>query len=212
MLRTVNSAGYGLRRHVGSLREALLLIGLDQIRRWTAVWVLAGANRGPTELVTMAVLRGRTCELAGKALGQADGGAGYFLLGLCSLLDAILGRPMPDVVADLPFDEDLRAALLGERNRARQVLDAVLDYERGAFQPAAEACREVGLAVGALPRAFAEALAWARDLTKADTGPTTKGACPIVDIRRQPCSFRYFTAHFVKAPPACVSEFGPSAA
>ena len=124
VLRTVNSAGFGLRREIHSVREALLLLGLDQIRRWTSVWLLAGANRGPSELVTMTVLRGRACELVGQALGRPDAGAEYFLLGMCSLLDVILGQPMSKVVNDLPLGDEIRAALLGQANDARRALDA----------------------------------------------------------------------------------------
>jgi EAL and modified HD-GYP domain-containing signal transduction protein len=167
VLRTVNSAGFGLRREIHSIREALLLLGLDQIRRWTSIWLLAGANRGPTELVTMAVLRGRTCELIGQAMGRPDAGAEYFLLGLCSLLDVILGQPMSKVVQDLPLAGEIRAALLGQSSGERRVLDAVGRYEQGAFADAATAAAALGLDVEALANAYAEALKWARGFTGA---------------------------------------------
>lgn len=164
VLRTVNSAGFGLRREVRSIQEALLLLGLEQIRKWTSVWVLAGANRGPSELVTMAVLRGRTCELLGQALDRRDGGAGLFLLGLCSLLDAILGQPMTKITQDLPLEADIRAALLGEPNESRRVLDLVVLYEQGAFAEAAPQAAALGLSDAAVRGAYADALKWARAL------------------------------------------------
>lgn len=169
VLRTVNSAGFGLRREVRSIREALLLLGLDQVRKWTSVWVLAGANRGPSELITMTVLRGRTCELVGQALGLADGGAAYFLLGLCSLLDTILGQPMAEVVKALPIEAEIRAALAGEPNEARRVLDAVIHYEQGDFARAAASAHAAGLHDSALPRAYAEGLKWTYGLGRIET-------------------------------------------
>jgi len=161
VLRCVNSAGFGLRREIHSIREALLLVGLDQVRKWTSLWALAGLNRGPAELATMTILRARTCELVGDALGLPDRGASYFLLGLCSLLDALLQHPMPQVIADLPLDGGIRAALLGESTPARQVLDAVVLHERGAFDDAAAAAAAAGLDAGMLAAASADALAWA---------------------------------------------------
>ena len=57
VLRGVNSAGFGLRREVHSIREALLLLGLHQVRKWASVWALAGVNGGSPELVSLTVLR-----------------------------------------------------------------------------------------------------------------------------------------------------------
>lgn len=167
VLRTVNSAGFGLRRKVGSIREALLLLGLDQIRKWTSIWVMAGMNTGPSELVTMAVIRGRSCELLGQDVGGPGSDGGYFLLGLCSLLDVLLGQPMEDVVRELPLDEAIRSALLGDDNTARRVLDAVVHHEQGRWLEASAVTGALGLPADRLPTAYADALAWARALTRA---------------------------------------------
>ncbi len=167
VLRTVNSAGFGLRREVRSIREALLLLGLEQIRKWTSIWVLAGLNRGPSELVTMTVLRGRSCELVARDMGRPDSDGGYFLLGLCSLLDVLLGQPMSDVVRDLPLDDEIRAALIGGDNVPRRVLDAVVHYEQGQWLEATAATAALELSIDSLSSAYTGALAWTRALTSA---------------------------------------------
>ncbi|MBP7779346.1 MAG: HDOD domain-containing protein [Acidobacteria bacterium] len=165
VLRSVNSAGFGLRREVHSIREALLLLGLDQVRKWSAIWALAGLNRGPTELVTMTVIRARCCELLGQALDRSDQGAAYFLLGLCSLLDVLLGHPMEAVLGELPLDPEIHAALSGETNPARRALDAVIHFEQGRWHDAAAVATSLGLDADTLPDAYADALGWARKLT-----------------------------------------------
>jgi EAL and modified HD-GYP domain-containing signal transduction protein len=165
VLRCVNSATYGLRREIGSLREALLLLGLDQIRKWASLWTLAALNKGSSELVTMTIVRARTCETVGNTLGRVD--QGYFLLGLCSLLDVLLGRPMDEIVAELPVNAEIRAALLGTSNGARQVLDAVTLYERAQWLEASSAAAVAGLDEDAVPEAYLDALAWARAISQA---------------------------------------------
>ncbi|MGE0813544.1 MAG: EAL and HDOD domain-containing protein [Vicinamibacterales bacterium] len=166
VLRSVNSAGFGLRREIHSIREALLLLGLDQVRKWSSIWALAGLNRGPSELVTMTVIRARCCELIGRALDRPDGGSAFFLLGLCSLLDVLLGHPMDQVVKDLPLDPEVEAALTGGANDARRVLDAVVQYEHGQWDRADETIAALGLPDGTLPESYADALVWARTLTQ----------------------------------------------
>lgn len=167
VLKCVNSAAYGLRSEVTSIRQALVMIGVDPIRKWVSVWSIAGLNtEGPSELVTVSLLRARCCELLGGQLPRA-GNSELFLLGLCSLLDAILDRPLADAIADLPLGPDIKAALLGEANTARAVLDVVVAYEAGDWDVASEKAQVLGLPEDAAAVAYADALLWARQLSRA---------------------------------------------
>ena len=167
VLRCVNSAASGLLKEVHSIREAALLLGLQQIRKWASIWSLAGMNGGSPELVTMTIMRARCCELLGKMVKHSDGGAESFLLGLCSMLDAILGRPLDAVISDLPLSKETRDALLGIPNRSRHVLDAVIHYERGAWSDVALTAARVGLKEEDVGDAYHAALTWVREIETA---------------------------------------------
>jgi EAL and modified HD-GYP domain-containing signal transduction protein len=166
ILRAVNSSASGVRHEVTSVAQALLLLGRDRVRKWAAVLTLAGMNTaGTSESVVMALLRARCCELIGTALGGGE--TGYFLLGLCSLLDAIVGRPMDMVIADLPLPSAVADALMGRQNQARTVLDSVIAYEQGDWNEAGAALDAIKLPFDNLPAAYADALRWAHELSKA---------------------------------------------
>jgi EAL and modified HD-GYP domain-containing signal transduction protein len=167
VLRSVNSAAFGLRREIHSIREALLLLGLHQVRKWASVWALAGVNGGSPELVSVTVIRARCCELLGARVDAREGGAEYFLLGLCSLLDVILDRAMSEAIDELPLTDEMRGALLGQPNRARSVLDAVIQHERGDWDEAAASASQVGLPSDAVADAYHQSLAWARQVAAA---------------------------------------------
>ena len=113
----------------------------------------------------MTIVRARTCETVGNALGRDD--QGYFLLGLCSKLDSLLGVPMDKAIAELPVTAEVRAALLGEHDAHRQVLEAVTQYERAAWLEALTAASAAGLDEDTLPEAYLDALAWARTISAA---------------------------------------------
>jgi EAL and modified HD-GYP domain-containing signal transduction protein len=164
VLRCINSFEFALRREIHSIREAVVMLGLQRIRQWASVWSLAGMNGGSPELVNMTILRARACELLGAKMGVPDWGAEYFLLGLCSLLDAILQQKMDTAIADLPLGAEIRAALLGEPNPARDVLEAVTLFERGSWDDAGAAAARVNLTIGHLQAAFHDALVWARHI------------------------------------------------
>ena len=168
VLRCINSAAFGLRREIHSIREALLLLGLEPIRGWASVWCLAGLNTGgTTEITTTALVRARTCELLGEHLEAAEGASELFLVGLCSLLDAMLGRPLEEAIHGLPLSAIARDAVLGTGMQApRRVLEAVVAYENGEWDQAAEAAAAAGLSASMLPGAYAGALAWARQFSR----------------------------------------------
>jgi EAL and modified HD-GYP domain-containing signal transduction protein len=167
VLRCINSAAFGVRREIQSIRQALVLLGLDQVRKWASVWALAGLNGGSTsELVTIAILRARSCELVATQAFGAEEAPEYFLLGLCSVLDAMLGQPMETAIAELPLSDNVRQALLGTKNSARSVLDAVIAHERGEWDDAAAIARGIAVTPERLPAAYADALKWARELTQ----------------------------------------------
>src|SRR5689334_10252207 len=167
VLRCVNSAAFGLRSEVTSIRQALVMIGIAPIRKWVSVWSIAGLTSGGTsELATVSLLRARCCELLGEKLGGRVADSEMFLLGLCSVLDAILDRPMAEAIADLPLPADIKAALVGDSNVPRQVLDVVVAYEAGNWDEALQKARALGLTEDSPATVYSEALKWARELTR----------------------------------------------
>ena len=121
-------------------------------------------TEAPDELLTRAIIRARFAEILGEAIGGDEGGGEGFLLGLCSLLDVILGRAMADILDDLPLSAEVRGALVGRDNRARRLLDCVVAYERGDWTTCLSLAALAGLNRRALAPAYLEALRFAYDL------------------------------------------------
>jgi len=132
LLRYVNSAFFALPRTVGSVREALSLLGVRTVRRWATVMVISAIPDVPDELVALGLRRARMCEmLAGSAL--PDERETMFTIGLFSVADALLDAPMAEVLDSLPFTDEIQAALLRREGPKGELLAAVTAYERGDF-------------------------------------------------------------------------------
>jgi EAL and modified HD-GYP domain-containing signal transduction protein len=177
-LRTVNSAAHGLRSEVASIGDALLLIGREPVQRWVSIWALAAmAHRSHSELVVMSILRARFCEqLAARRTvnGTPLHSAGGFLLGMCSMLDAVFEQPMEAIVKHLPLGAALRAALLGEDNPWRRLLDCVVSYERADWSAACDSALRAGIRASDLGPAHADAVCWTSDVCR--SGATDQAA------------------------------------
>lgn len=160
VLRAVNSAAFAQHSRVDSLRQALVLLGCGTVRQWSSLWAMSSFAVGaPDELVAMSTVRGRTCEIVANNDFSGSFGDG-FLLGMCSLLDAILEVPMTTILAHLPLPEDADAALRGDDNRSRQLLDCVIAYEHGDWERYVELAGQAAIDTNAVPSAYGKALQW----------------------------------------------------
>lgn len=166
VLRAINSAAFGIQREVTSIRSALVLLGVTQIRAWASVWALAGLSEGNSPgAVATALVRARCCERLGELLSGPESG-GYFMLGLYSLLDVILKRPMSHVLTEMPLPMPIRDALVGGKNDARTALDLVVAYEQGEWASACAGAERLGLRADVLPDVYSDGVRWSRQLSQ----------------------------------------------
>ena len=132
LLRWINSAYFLLPRKVSSVREALMLLGVRNVRSWALLMTLAGIQDQPGELIRTAMTRAKMCELVAQALDRSDTDA-HFTVGLFSVVDAFMNTSMQDVLSELPLSPEVSDALLQRSGHLSDVLDWVLAYERGHF-------------------------------------------------------------------------------
>ena len=129
-LRYVNSAASALNRRIESIQDAVIYLGRDTIRNWIALFMLASIDDKPSQLMTMALIRGKFCELLGKAARKDDLNA-YFTVGLFSVLDALMDATMEDIVVQLAVTEDMSNALTAHRGAKGEALKIAVALERG---------------------------------------------------------------------------------
>ncbi len=131
-LRYVNAAAFGVRGHIDSIRHALLMLGTDRVRRWITLVVLAGSTDSkPDQLFVTASVRAQLCESIGERAGLGHRRLDLFMVGMFSLLDAVLDAPLEEAIEGLPLAPDARDALLGADNELAMILDAVVALQEG---------------------------------------------------------------------------------
>jgi EAL and modified HD-GYP domain-containing signal transduction protein len=161
LLRYVNSAMFALPQRVESIRQALALVGISVIRRWVCLLALAAMSEDkPQELIVTSLVRARFCEQIGAAAGMKNVEFELFMVGLLSAVDAILDRPMLEVLNDLPLSADVKAALMGKKDGHGRVLGLALAYERAEWDKLPGAMGSLSLDVTKLPAFYKEAVAW----------------------------------------------------
>ena len=134
LLRYLNSATYAFRREVNSVREALMLIGVEQVRRWATLLLISSYRSDkPQELIITAMVRARMCELLAEKSHASVEPAQAFTAGLFSTLDALMDMSMDDLLDTISFSAPIKLALTECDGELGQLLKQVLHYEKGEW-------------------------------------------------------------------------------
>jgi EAL and modified HD-GYP domain-containing signal transduction protein len=161
LLRMVNSAYYALDTKVESIRHALVILGLKQIRAWLTILAMSEVNDRSNTLMTTAMIRGKMCELLAQSTGYKQEDR-YFTIGLLSILDAIMDLPMAEVLESLPLTEDVNQALLEHTGPMGEILRCVISYENGEWNEV----ESMGISSVALRDSYLASIAWASEITR----------------------------------------------
>jgi len=157
ILRYLNSPLHALPRKVDSIRHAIALVGTDLIRRWASVIWLESIEEKPRELMVMSMVRAHMCQQLGIAAGARNVDQ-YFTVGLLSLMDALLDRPMSKVLPELPLVDSVKHALENHTGSMGAALQCVEAYERCDWERAAFA----NLEEKKIREAYLSSVAWSR--------------------------------------------------
>jgi EAL and modified HD-GYP domain-containing signal transduction protein len=155
LLRYINSAYIGMRGSIGSIRQAVMMLGSRGVSRWALLVALTGGPNTPRELSVMGLTRARMCELLGADLRDVAGEQ-LFTVGLLSVADALLEVPLETIVEELPLADEVSAALLRRDGPAGAILKVVVSYEQGDFDVATIRSHAPGIA-----SSYRDALGWA---------------------------------------------------
>jgi EAL and modified HD-GYP domain-containing signal transduction protein len=164
LLRYLNSAAFGFANEIHSVRHALAILGEREVRRWIRLVATLGAGQGKTsELVLSAMVRARFCELLSPKIPHGD--SDLFLMGLLSLMDAILEIPMSQVLDNIPIDQETKAVLSGGASRLRPFYQLMLAQESGEWKTATDLTNQLHLTETEVAESYWQAMRWAREVS-----------------------------------------------
>jgi len=161
LLRFVNSAFFGLKTTVQSIRHALTLLGETEVRKCLSFIVLSSIGTDkPLELIRITIIRAKLCEYIAAELGYKSDLSNFFLMGMFSMVNAFLDRPMDEILADLPLASPVKTALLGKPNHFRDVLELVKNYERGDWVHLHQMTRRLKIKEKKIAVMYLDAVEW----------------------------------------------------
>lgn len=174
LLRLTNSVGAGTAEKITSLRHAITVLGRRQLQRWLQLLVFSsGAQAGASNpLLMLAATRGRLMELLAEDLRPGDGALAdrAFMAGIMSLMPALVGLPIAEIVAPLGLTGDVRDALCEGSGQLGDMLHLAESSESGDLETlTCNLAKLPGLSAKRLNQAQTSALQWANSITDNST-------------------------------------------
>lgn len=165
LLRIVNSAATGC-RGIESILHAVQLVGRESLHRWLALLFVSATPRASDidkELVLTSLERGRLCEIIAERTGHGSVAASFFLVGLLSTFDNVLGVTMEELLRQVCVSPEVARALLREPGPYTECLNLVEAYVGGDWARVVQSGRPMGV-LQTLPEWYSESSRWARAL------------------------------------------------
>ena len=163
LLKLINSPLCGLAHRVESIKQALVLLGEKPLRQWATLSMVAQIGEDkPSELMKIGLVRARFCELMGVHVGLPDRGMDLFMLGLLSVLDALLGCPLDEALNYLPpMLRDVKVALLGGDTPFGKLYGLIRAYDQDDQTRLEELTEALELVPAQVGEAYCHAIQWA---------------------------------------------------
>ena len=160
LLRYINSASYNLPRKIDSIHQAITLLGLKTVKFLITIMAQSKFDDKPYELMITSLVRARMCELVAADIGVEHDS--IFVVGLFSTLDALLDKPMNEVLESLPLSAEVNQAILIKQGPLGDVLHSVMAYEKGAW----DELNRLPITNHQLKSNYLQALQWTREAGK----------------------------------------------
>lgn len=171
LLRFINCPVINKRNKITSLRHALTYMGEVEVKKFIALLALANlADDKPRELVHMSLTRAKFCELLAMARRDADNPPKGFLVGLFSLLDAMLDQSMAELMEKVPLIDELKEALLGIENVLKDYLTLARALENANWSSVKKLSLRLELDQRMVHSFYNESIKWGRAMTNSVPG------------------------------------------
>nr|WP_246879795.1 HDOD domain-containing protein [Bacillus suaedae] len=166
LIKLINSPAFKLTTTINSVKQAIVLLGFDEIRKW--IYLLAFTEASAlnmnklNETTKLCLTRAKACELIAFESNKNHDASSYFLTGMFSLMDTLLNRSLLVIISDLPLDQKIKEALLGLENEYKDALDTVLAIENADWDLIEKYSRKINIDQNKLFSIHADSILWSQ--------------------------------------------------
>ena len=165
LLRLINSAIFCLREEINSIKQALVLLGLDEVKKWFNLIIINElSDNDDEEAIKLSLLRARFAELLAANLDVDNEKHKFFLMGLFSLIDVLMNRSLEELLEELPIAQEIKDGLLGQGGLYASVFSVMIAYEKGQWNKVQAFLEEYNLEEELIAESYLQSIEWSNDI------------------------------------------------
>lgn len=165
LLKYINSASYGFKSRITSIKHALVLLGVSEIKKWVSLVALKSFSEDkPDEIIRSSTVRARFGELLSEKMGLDNLKSNIFMIGLFSMIDTLTGMPLDLILSDLPLPPEVKDAILGKQGPLFNFFNMILAYEKADWVTFYSLAEKYNLDLVEVPHLFVQTLNWTDQL------------------------------------------------
>ncbi len=165
LLKLINSAAFGVRNKVESIQQAIVLLGLNEVKKWMNLVVIKEmATEKEIEVIRLSLIRAKFCESLTEQIGELHNKDKYFMIGLFSLLDVLLKRKLETVLKDLAISDEIRWSLLGYQSLMNDIYQLVETYEKANWEQFELLRKKIGIKEEVVAKKYLVAVKWCNEI------------------------------------------------
>lgn len=183
LLRIANSAYYAMRNRVTTIRQAVMTLGIGQLKQW--VYLLSVSNEenkidpASEEFLKLSFMRASFCsELMDYAQNMPISKGDAYLMGMFSTLNYLIDAPLEEILAQVPLPDEIRDALLEQKGRCGTLYKLVLCYERADWAQINQLAEELGIPDNKLTNLYFNCMDMVENTWQQLTSPETNQIMP----------------------------------
>lgn len=169
LLKLINSAAFGLRCEIKSIKQALVILGIEEMKMWINLIVIKKISEDePKEIMRTSLIRAKTAEKLGMQLiKKVDiNKSELFMMGLFSLLDTLMHRNLNTLMQELPISTKVKDAIVGKKGLYRDILQLIISYEEGRWNMVDLYCKKLGLEKEFITTSFISSIEWSEKIIR----------------------------------------------
>jgi len=161
LLRLINSSAFGLRTKIESVKHALVMLGIKELKKWLSLITMRGLSENkPDELVRLSLIRAKMLEELAIILDWKKEEDELFLLGLFSCLDVLLNRPLAELLEGLLVSDEIKDALLRQEGLYGFLFSLVVEHEKGHWEEVNHLVALLNLDTKYITPSYLDAVTW----------------------------------------------------
>ncbi|KAA0544889.1 EAL domain-containing protein [Bacillus sp. BGMRC 2118] len=159
LLKVINTAAFAMKRKVTSIKQAIVLLGLTEVRKWVSIISLSSLSKDvPSQAIHLSLTRAKMGEFLSEYIGIQS--SELFMLGMFSIIDVLLHRPMEIAIEGLPFPQEMKEALTGEENSYKDILLLMKSLETAEWEDFALYCEKLKINEETALHCYSRAMEW----------------------------------------------------